>query len=107
MEDIEAKKTQLVDLQNAIQALQLDIEQKRKIENDLKQLKTDFGQWQLAQKQDAELTAKQGQFLTLEKQIDDYEIAVLTFKNLLENLKKTDNRSAKSGCGGEEKRSRF
>lgn len=95
LEDIEAKKTQLVDLQNTIQALQLDIEQKRKIENDLKQLKTDFGQWQLAQKQDAELTAKEVPFSALEKQIDDYEIAVLTFKNLLENLKKTESEAQK------------
>lgn len=95
LEDIEAKKAQLIDLQNVIQALQLDIEQKRKIENDLKQLKTDFGQWQIAQKQNTELTAKEGIFSTLEKQIDDYEIAVLTFKNLLENLKKTETEAQK------------
>ena len=95
LEDIEVRNAQLVDLQKTIETLQVDIEQKRKIENDLKQLKTDFGQWQLAQKQNAELTAKESQFSALEKQIDDYEIAVLTFKNLLENLKKTQSEAQK------------
>jgi DNA repair protein SbcC/Rad50 len=97
LEDIEAQQAQLIDFQNIVQTLQVDIEQKRKVENILKQLKTDFEQWQLAQKRHEQLTALDPQFAAFEKQLDNYETAVLVFKNLIINLKKTETESAEIG----------
>ena len=86
--DIENKKLQLNGLQNIIQQLLIDIEQKRKAENDLKQLKNDFEIWQTTQKLNVELIAQEEHFSSLAQNIDDYETAVLSFKNLIENIQK-------------------
>ena len=87
-EDIEIKKSQLHDLQIIIMKNQVEIEEKRKEENELKQLKSDFDLWQQTQKLNAELASREEHFTSLEKQMDDYESAVLNFKNPLENYNK-------------------
>ena len=70
--DIEKNKAQLIELQEIIKQKQIEIEQYRKTDNELKQLKTDTELWQKTEKQNTDLAAQEGRFLILEKQIADY-----------------------------------
>ncbi len=87
-EDIENKQTQLIDLQKVIAELQIELTTKRRSENELSLVKTDFESLQTTQLKLTELRASEGHFQQLETQINDYELAISTFANLIENHKK-------------------
>lgn len=106
-EDIETKKLQLTDLQTDISKQQIELDKNRKIENDIKQLKSDFEQWQQIQKRHGELTAREAHFSGLQKQMEDYEMAFLTFKNLFENRKKLTSELSKNKAELDTKSQKF
>ena len=106
-EDIEAKKTQLTDLQTYINEQQIELGKNRTLESDLKQLKSDFEQWQQNQKRFEELAAGEAHFSNLQKQMEDYEMAFLTFKNLFDNRKKLTSDLSKNESELEKKRQKF
>ncbi len=106
-EDIEAKKLQLTDLQTDISKQQIELDKNRNTENELKQLKSDFEQWQQNQKKQAELAAREAHFSGLQKQMEDYETAFLTFKNLLENRNKLASDLSKNKAELDKKQQKF
>ncbi len=106
-EDIEAKQTQLFELQTDINNSKIELEKNRTIESELKQLKTDFENCEQTQKQHNTLAAQESHFLSLQKQMEDYELAFVIFKNLLENRKKLASDLAKNKAELDMKRQKF
>ena len=105
--DIETKKSQLAELQTDISKQQIELDKNRKTENDLKQLKVDFEQWQQNQKRHAELAASAPHFLDLQKQMEEYETAFFNFKNLFENRKKLAADLSKNKAELDKKQQKF
>lgn len=88
LENIDTKKEQLSDLNTLIYKQKIELDEKRKTETALAQLKVDFEQYQKVQTRKEALTKQEGHFLSLQKQLDNYEKAFSTFKNLFDNRQK-------------------
>ncbi len=105
--DIDIKTLQLTDLHTDINIQQIELDKNRKSENDLKQLKIDFEEWQQNQNKNMELAAREAHFVGLQKHMEDYEMAFLTFKNLFENRKKLTSDLAKNKAELDIKQQKF
>jgi exonuclease SbcC len=82
---LNAKLVELADLQKLIKTLQNDLDKKRKTDADWQILKIDFETWDKLKTAQIHLSQAEPEFISLEKQVADYELAYSQFKNTLEH----------------------